>query len=98
MGTGQSGEGVVPLRQAFLDVMMEEPGTSLEVFLERVAAGDLGPRAVDEIVMFLRSVERDMIAGIYARAEASPELAAEVDGHVEEVQAGISELIERYGR
>lgn len=86
------------LRRAYLDLMLEEPGTPLDAFLERVAAGEFGRQPPEAVEQFLRGVERDMLASIRTHAEASPGLAGEVEDRIQETQAEIADLIRRYAR
>jgi|BEDMetMinimDraft_2_1075160.scaffolds.fasta_scaffold20397_1 hypothetical protein len=85
------------LRAAYLDLMMDEPGTPLATFLERALAGEWGPppgpAAVDA---FLRSVARDVASSIRAQAAAHPELAPEVEARLEEAEAELDALRQRF--
>lgn len=84
------------LRQAYLELMMGEPGTSLEAFLQRVAAGDYGPRRGDEIEAFLHEVERDILGSIQTRAATNPRFADIAEERAEETRENIAGLIRRF--
>ena len=86
---------VEDLEAAYFEVMMEEPGTTLEAFLERVLSGALGPHDNDTLVAFLRRVERMIVGSIQTRAAASAAAAAEADEKAEEQRELIARLIAR---
>jgi hypothetical protein len=86
------------LRRAYVELMMDEPGTPLEAFLQRATRGEFGPCDRDEIAEFLHQVGREMAASVLAQAEANPGLAAEADERLDQVRALIEDLLQRYGR
>ncbi len=84
------------LRAAYLDLMMDEPGTPLNAFMERVARGDYGAHTTEQLADFLRAVEHDTVASIEAQAAAHPGLAGHVEERVEDARAEIDALLRRY--
>ncbi len=84
------------LRTAYLELMMDEPGTPLGAFMERVARGDYGAHTAQQLVDFLRTIERDTVASIEAQAAAHPGLASHAEERVEEARAEIDALLRRY--
>lgn len=88
--------GVQELRQAYLELMMDEPGSSLEAFLRRVATGDYGPQRGDEIEAFLHEVERDILGSIQTRAATNPRFGEIAEERAEETRENIAGLIRRF--
>lgn len=86
---------VEDLERAYLELMMEEPGTSLETFTERVLAGAFGPQEPEAVVTFLKAVERMILGSIQTRAGASGQAAAEADERAEEQRERVAQLIAR---
>ena len=54
----------MPLRQAYLEAMLEDPGLGLEGFLRRAAAGEFGRLGREEVLEFLHQVEQDTVSSI----------------------------------
>lgn len=84
------------LMRLYEELFAEEPGLSLERFLERVAAGEFGAFAAAEIAEFLRAVEAQILANIETMLEANPHLLPLRDQRVEETRAEIARLLERF--
>lgn len=86
------------LQAAYLEVMLDEPGTSLAEFMERVAAGRYGPLPSGEAAAtFLREVERNILGSILTRAANNPSFAAEAEARAEATREQIAGLIARFG-
>lgn len=90
--------GTEDLRLAYLELMMEEPGTALETFLERVAHGRYGPQNGMDITEFLHDVERNILSSIQTRAATNPRWAEQAEERSEETREEISALIARFAR
>lgn len=86
---------VEDLEAAYFEVMMEEPGTPLEAFLERVLSGAAGAHDPDTVIAFLRRVERMILGSIQTRASASAAAAAEADEKAEQQRELIARLVVR---
>lgn len=84
------------LMQRYWDTFAEQPGLSLERFLERVRAGEFGSFGPEAIARFLREVEAQILGNIEAMVEANPQLAPLREERVEETQRMIAELLERF--
>lgn len=84
------------LQAAYLEVMMDEPGTSLEEFMVRVDQGRYGAHSAERITAFLHAVERNILGSIGTRAANNPAFAAEAEDRADEVRGRIAELVARY--
>lgn len=80
------------LKTAYLEVMMDEPGTPLSEFLDRALAHQYGVQTRDVLLAFLIDVERDTVSSIYMQIEAHPALYETVSERIEEVRASFAEL------
>lgn len=88
-------EGAAPserLRSAYLETMMEDPGISMEQFLDRLTANDLGSFPAEDIVALLDDIERDVVASIFTQAEAHSSLTEAAGSRVEEARAEFDRL------
>ncbi len=86
------------LETAYLEVMMDEPGTSLAEFMERVAAGRYGAQSAERLTEFLHGVERNILGSIHTRAAANPRFAEEAPDRAEAVREEIASLLVRFAR
>lgn len=84
------------LMEAYQSAFLEEPGLSLERFLERVAAGRHGRFREQDIADFLDAVEAQILANIDTMAEANPQLAPLREERIAETQRMIAALRERF--
>lgn len=84
------------LMQLYEHLFAEEPGLSLERFLERVTRGEFGTYGPDAVADFLRAVEAQILANIDAMVEANPHLLPLRDQRAEETRAQIARLLERF--
>ncbi len=80
------------LKSAYLETMMEDPGTSMEQFLDRLTVNDLGSFPAEEVLALLDDIERDVISSIFTQAEAHSSLAEEAGSRVEEARAEFDRL------
>jgi len=88
--------GSLELQAAYLELMMDEPGTSLEAFMERVAAGSCGPQSGEEIATFLDGVERAILGSIRTRAATNHHFAQEADDRADATRERMSALVARF--
>jgi hypothetical protein len=84
------------LREAYVELMLEDPGLGLEGFLRRAAAGEFGRFGRVDFLDFLDGVLRDTVASIHARAEASGAGVLEVEERIEERREALAALAARY--
>lgn len=84
------------LMERYEELFADEPGLSLERFLERVCAGEFGRYERRDIARFLRAVEAHMTANIDTMVEANPHLLPLRDERLEEVQRMIAALLQRF--
>lgn len=77
---------------------MQEEILSLEEFLDRAKAGEFGAYSPEDFVRFLREVEANILHNIDLKLEEAPHLAPMREARIEETQAMIAQLIEKYGR
>jgi|GEM_PF-6100449 len=85
------------LQAAYLEVMMEEPGTSIATFMQRVADGRYGPQSPARVAEFLRGVERNILGSIETRAATNPRFAQEAEERADAIREEIVALIARFG-
>jgi len=76
------------LREQFLEVMFEAPGTTLPEFWQQV----VGRFPASALLRFLDEVERNVAASVYTRAEAVPSLREEAEEHLQEYRQEIARL------
>ncbi len=88
--------GQEELRQAYFEVMLQEPGTTLEAFMLRVQAGEFGPQPREVVERFLRWVEGAVLSSIQTRAGANPDAAPEAEALAEAKREEIAALIARF--
>lgn len=93
---GHAAVSLQELREAYLDAMMEDPGLGLEGFLKRAASGQFGPQTKEDLLEFLRGVERDIVASVHTKAGANPGAAADAERLIEERREQIAALAARY--
>ncbi len=86
------------LESHYFELMMSEPGTSLDTFLERAIAGEFGAQDTDTLVAFLRRVERMILSSIQTRAAASPGAAEDAERLAEDQRLHIADLVARVRR
>ena len=86
---------VEDLEAAYFELMMEEPGTTLEAFVDRVLAGTYGAQETETVVAFLKRVERMILGSIQTRASSSAHAAAEAEDRAEEQQELVARLVAR---
>lgn len=84
------------LMARYEELFVEEPGLSLERFLERVSAGEFGPYTPEELGRFLRAVEAHMVANVDTMIEAHPHLLPLREEKLDEIQRMIAQLIARF--
>jgi hypothetical protein len=80
------------IRDAYLEVMMEDPGSTLASFVDRVMHGEFGPQQTPDILEFLADIERDMIASIYVQLDAHPGLTELAQERIEQVRSDLTAL------
>lgn len=77
--------------------MLDEPGTPLASFLERVVKGEYGTHHQADIAAFLRQIGSEMISSMRMQAEAHPGIGQdEVEERIDEAHAEIEMLLRRF--